>query len=159
MNREEITAMLGGLDGVTPGPWIAPPTPSSMAGWPIVASTGRLIADVNYVQRTQIDPFVEGDKAFNSESKRNAAHIVRCDPDTIRALCALALRGLEVNTSAKPVNEWSFSLTNAALRAENEKLRSAGSALIADVKRRHPGEELRCPFMRGLDEALERKPE
>jgi hypothetical protein len=46
-----------------------------------------------------------------------------------------------------------------ALRAENERLRAAGLALIADVKRRHPGEELRCPFMRGLDEALERKPE
>lgn len=30
----------------------------------------------------------------------------------------------------------------------------AASALIADVKRRYPGEELRCPYMIALDDAL-----
>ena len=28
------------------------------------------------------------------------------------------------------------------------------AALLADVRRRHPGEELRCPFMAALDAAL-----
>jgi len=30
----------------------------------------------------------------------------------------------------------------------------AAEALIADVRRRYPGEELRCPYMRALDDAL-----
>jgi len=34
------------------------------------------------------------------------------------------------------------------------RLKVAASALIADVRRRHPGEELTCPFMRALDDAL-----
>lgn len=31
----------------------------------------------------------------------------------------------------------------------------AAEALVDDVKRRHPDEELRCPLMRELDEALD----
>lgn len=38
-----------------------------------------------------------------------------------------------------------------------EQLRSAALALIEDVRRRYPGEELRCQYMRALDEALEGK--
>lgn len=37
---------------------------------------------------------------------------------------------------------------------EESKVRTAAQALIDDVKRRHPGEELRCEYMRALDEAL-----
>jgi len=33
-------------------------------------------------------------------------------------------------------------------------LRKAGQALIDDVRRRYPGEELKCPYMRALDAAL-----
>jgi len=40
------------------------------------------------------------------------------------------------------------------LEAENDRLRKAGQDLIDDVRRRHPGEELHCPFMRELDAAL-----
>ena len=36
----------------------------------------------------------------------------------------------------------------------NAKLRAAASNLIADVQRRYPGEELRCPYMIALDKAL-----
>ena len=42
----------------------------------------------------------------------------------------------------------------AKARAEIKRLREAASALLDDVHRRYPGEELRCPFMRGLDAAL-----
>jgi hypothetical protein len=42
-----------------------------------------------------------------------------------------------------------------ALQARVKVLEEAGSALIADVKRRHPGEELRCQYMRALDAALQ----
>jgi len=41
-----------------------------------------------------------------------------------------------------------------ALLADNAKLRAAASNLIADVQRRYPGEELRCPYMIALDKAL-----
>lgn len=39
------------------------------------------------------------------------------------------------------------------LDAENDRLRDAAKALLDDVRRRYPGEELRCEFMRALDEA------
>lgn len=42
----------------------------------------------------------------------------------------------------------------ARLEARVKQLEGAGSALIADVRRRYPGEELRCQYMRALDAAL-----
>jgi hypothetical protein len=44
---------------------------------------------------------------------------------------------------------------------ENERLRAvadAAAALIADVRRRYPGEELRCEYMKVLDAALKEEP-
>jgi hypothetical protein len=35
----------------------------------------------------------------------------------------------------------------------HRKLEQAAKALINDVRRRYPGEELRCPYMRDLDAA------
>ena len=42
----------------------------------------------------------------------------------------------------------------AELKARIEKLEALAQALIDDVRARHPGEELRCPRMIALDEAL-----
>lgn len=58
----------------TQGPWLAAAKPSSIVGWPIVApkAGGRLICNVNYVQKSDIDPGVPGDRAFNDESRANA---------------------------------------------------------------------------------------
>jgi hypothetical protein len=91
MTDDEIRAILQGCEGGTPGKWIGSPVISSMAGLPVVASSGRLICDMNHVRHSKIDQFVEGDKAFNSESIRNAAHIARCDPTTIAELCTRLL--------------------------------------------------------------------
>jgi hypothetical protein len=63
----------------------------------------------------------------------DAAHIARCDPTTIAELCTRLL----------------------SAEARVKVLEEAGSALIADVKRRHPGEELRCQYMRALDAAVD----
>lgn len=41
-----------------------------------------------------------------------------------------------------------------AFKAEADRLREAAAALLADVRRRYPGEELRCPFMRDLEAAV-----
>ncbi len=62
------------FDEATPGGWIAAAKPS-MHGWPIVSGEGRMIASMNYVHHSAIDPKVPGDVAFNRESKANAAFI------------------------------------------------------------------------------------
>ena len=41
-----------------------------------------------------------------------------------------------------------------AERRELYELLAASKALIDDVKRRHPGEELHCPYMRALEAAI-----
>ncbi len=40
-----------------------------------------------------------------------------------------------------------------AQQQEYAQLLAAGQALLEDVRRRHPGEELRCPYMRALEAA------
>lgn len=39
-------------------------------------------------------------------------------------------------------------------QAAFDALREAAAALIDDVRKRHPGEDLRCPHMIALDAAL-----
>lgn len=43
---------------------------------------------------------------------------------------------------------------NAKAIAAVPAMLEAGCALIADIRRRYPGEELRCEYMRALDAAL-----
>lgn len=43
---------------------------------------------------------------------------------------------------------------NARLIAAAPALLDAASNLIGDVRRRYPGEDLMCPYMRALDEAV-----
>lgn len=99
MTREQIEEIRKGCDGVTPGKWNAAAKPSSVVGWPIVSQTGRNIASMNYVQWSSTNPAVSGDRAFNRESKSNAEHIARLDPATVRALCDLALAGLDAEAA------------------------------------------------------------
>lgn len=40
------------------------------------------------------------------------------------------------------------------LRAKLQRLRIAAKALLDDVQRRHPGEELHCPYMKDLAAAV-----
>ncbi len=49
-------------------------------------------------------------------------------------------------------------VVGASNRPSNTRLHAAAAALIADVRRRYPGEELRCPYMRELDAALSEIP-
>lgn len=76
----ELDALLNGLEGVTLGPWTV------------------FSADEDY----RIDT-VDGFIAWEVEEVENAAHIARCDPDTIRKIGEYV----------------------AALEAENERLKSA----------------------------------
>jgi len=126
MTREQITAMLDGLDGVTPGPWKA-------ENWRVSE------------RKNDSNPVAICNR---SDLFRDAAHIARCDPDTIRALCELALRGLEVE----------------ALRAENERLqalvRTAYNEGFAEGMKEHTTSRGGNPWpMSKSRTALERKPE
>lgn len=72
----------------TEGPWLAAATPSSVVGWPVVQpATGRVICTLNYIQHTEIDPVVAGDRAFNAESRANA-RLVAAAPELLEALKA-----------------------------------------------------------------------
>ena len=105
MNREQITTMLDGLDGATPGPW------------------------THFYSFTRDVGSIAG-VATEISNAKDCAHIARCDPDTIRALCTLALRGLELDAAVYLPPEL------PALRAENERLRTALEPFaeeIADV--------------------------
>ena len=75
-------------------------------------------------------------------------------PDTIAELCTRLLSAEDEAAQYKS----SLIAQHQAHVATVERvrvLRYAASALIADVKRRHPGEELRCQYMRALDAALQ----
>jgi hypothetical protein len=101
MTREQITAMLDGLDGVTPGPW---EMESDLCGFFYI---------------NQGEGLIDGSLASDIKNALDAYHIARCDPDTIRALCKLALRGLELGAAVYLPPEL------PALRAENERLMQA----------------------------------
>lgn len=49
-----------------------------------------------------------------------------------------------------------ISETLQALKAQNTCLVKAGVDLINDVRDRHPGEELKCEYMRALEDALKK---
>lgn len=92
MTREQIEALLAGLDGVTPGPWTAErshPADSADCWW-IKAPWSHPCIERFYKTLA----YVDHDSDADSTSTQDAAHIARCDPDTIRELCRLALIGL-----------------------------------------------------------------
>ncbi len=47
-----------------------------------------------------------------------------------------------------------FAVSWRMERRASRRVRMAAKALIDDVRRRHPGEELRCRFLREIDAAL-----
>lgn len=68
-------------------------------------------------------------------------------------------RILEVRQYLKQLpDEPKASPAKVDFNARLELIAEAAAALIADVRRRYPGEELRCPFMQALDRALNGAP-
>lgn len=75
MTREQIEALLAGLEGVTPGPYV------------ISQDTHKWIDTIG----------LAAENCWSDNRDADAAHFSRCDPDTIRELCRLALIGLETD--------------------------------------------------------------
>lgn len=101
--RETIEAMLAGLKGVTPGPWKHTTDKASRSISCTVrmgAGSGKPLAEIWH-------------SGSGAEIDANAAHIARCDPDTIRELCRLAKIGM--NAEREPVFDLrAFSRENRA---------------------------------------------
>ena len=93
LSDDEIRAIIDGLEGVTPGPWevgLAGDYPAdtvmSYDFTPIHSETwGAFVSVV-----TSIDG--GGRVGTSEQGGKNALHIARCDPETIRALAERALR-------------------------------------------------------------------
>ena len=97
LTAERLAEWLADLDGVTPGPWHSYQTTihgNKYGGhWVAVSDPAQLIqisgsgGARSFTQRVV-------DTQDHDDNEANAAHIARCDPDTIRALIALAQEGL-----------------------------------------------------------------
>lgn len=74
-------------------------------------------------------------------------------PDTIIAAAGLLEEGY-VNIEQDREGLFAFATENARLLINLIELRSAAGSLLDDVRARHPGEDLRCPHMIALDQAL-----
>jgi len=91
VSDERLTEMLAGLEGVTPGPWYTTGSPwfsgndGVLAGSPD-GNIAYLIADCDDSMNPRTE-YVEGHGPFPLGDKdADAAHIARCDPDTIRSI-------------------------------------------------------------------------
>lgn len=108
----------------TPGPWVMASAQSSVVGWPVTSSTGRVICNINYVHHSVNDPAVPGDRAFNAESKANA-RLIAAAPDMlpiVRAVAAIWLAD-EVEDGAHVIG----SLTAGDVRRARAALSKAES--------------------------------
>lgn len=91
LNRERIEKILATCEGVTPGPY------------EISISDEPKDGVFDYVLGTKIDGEIEWiaevfgcvSETDFPDAETTAKHFGRCDPDTIRSLCELALKGLE----------------------------------------------------------------
>jgi hypothetical protein len=79
----------------TPGPWIAAAKPSSVVGWPIVASGGRLISDLAWQPKPEHVTAEEYD-AFYRECQSNAT-LIALAPELVEALAELVDQGLTID--------------------------------------------------------------
>lgn len=97
MNINEIIDQIErGLEGVTPGPWgWAEGRPDVFAGWAGKPWT------ILQVKSTTLG-WHENSTCASREAGKNAAHIARCDPDTMRAIID-AYRTMEARAEAAEV--------------------------------------------------------
>ena len=69
----------------TPGPWLAAAWPSSIVGWPIVGSEGRLICSLSWLGVKPAEVSLEDYKAYYREVQANG-HLIETAPDLLASL-------------------------------------------------------------------------
>lgn len=84
LSDNELAALEAGLEGVTPGPWhlAGPALRDDLSSWLLHGTPEGMLA------------IIREENQGRHYGKANAAHISRCDPDTIRRLI-LRLRAAE----------------------------------------------------------------
>lgn len=87
-----LNEMLAGLEGVTPGSWFVHTRLDEAKGTLIMSATPGL-------DHTIIADFCQGYSDTNDQDHATAAHIARCDPDTIRYLVTQELSRRAANTT------------------------------------------------------------
>lgn len=92
LSMERIKAIRDGCTGVTPGPWSAPIKYERDCYSPITAPDWHAFANV--VTRMHNDNAPAPENPASIQGRKTAAHIARLDPQTVTALCDLALAGL-----------------------------------------------------------------
>jgi hypothetical protein len=111
LTDEQIAAIRDGTEGVTPGPW---------GVWAERINGDRYAAIAELTEQVQLtDPVGEHLYLLNAggkcpattgcgpRSEANAAHIARCDPDTIRALASEVLESrAEIAKMRKALSIW-----------------------------------------------------
>ena len=84
----------------------------------------------------------------------------RRDPNEVADEAIQIILAKHRKNEARDWPDWRQSDPSRAIehkrtQEDTSAVRAAAQALIADVKERHPGEDLHCPHMRALDEALQ----
>jgi hypothetical protein len=104
LSEERLREMLAGLEGVTPGPWVKETEQDEEEDLPAfyVSSTVTTSCNLTVVARMG---------EASAAARTDAAHIARCDPDTMREILTLALLSLRSDAhtrgevKVKPI-EW-----------------------------------------------------
>lgn len=92
LSMERIKEIRDGCAGVTPGPWSAPIKYERDCYSPITSPDWHAFANV--VTRMHNDNAPAPENPASIQGRKTAAHIARLDPQTVTALCDLALAGL-----------------------------------------------------------------
>ena len=92
LTDEQIAALRDGTEGVTPGPWkpFICDDGKQWSGWPLSIEAVNIV-DKSIVRPGGFYPYEWDAKTSQHEACTNAAHIARCDPDTVLALATEVL--------------------------------------------------------------------
>ena len=136
LTDEQIAALRDGTEGVTLGPWhwVNPDNDEPWDG-EAYANPASLRTVAEFAERKDGTPyngmtlprFVLEAEELHEGNAADAAHIARCDPDTIRALATEVLESREALAAKDREIERLTSARDAAIVALGEWARKAGA--------------------------------
>ena len=99
ITEADIKRILDGTEGVSKGKWRVENAMEDINF--IVSNPDAPVYEWMHVAQIGLDPADTNDTP-RAVAIRNSRHIANCDPDTIRALCELALDGLKYRALYNP---------------------------------------------------------